>query len=84
MAEYFNIEGINLSNDDHKKTVLALTDQDLSDALEDIFRRTSLEVKAFNDPKYVDKVAVEEKGILYCRDFWSPLNLELSDIWLTP
>ena len=67
LTEYFNINGVNLSNTAHKGTVLLLTDQEISDALEDLFWRTSLEVKAFNDPKYVNKIAVEENKILYCK-----------------
>ena len=67
LTKYFNVNGINLLDTERQEKVLSLTDQDLSDALEDIFRRTSLEVKEFNDPKYIGKVAVEEKGILYCK-----------------
>ena len=47
--------------------MVTLTEEDLSLALEDIFTRASKEVRHFTDAKLLDKIAMEENGILMCK-----------------
>ena len=47
--------------------MVKLTEDDLSLALEDIFTRASKEVRQFTDAKLLDKIAVDENGILMCK-----------------
>ena len=54
-------------NDEKKRTMVTLTEDDLSLALEDIFTRASKEVRQFTDAKLLDKIAVDENGILMCK-----------------
>ena len=54
----------NLSNN---KKVIALGDKEISYALEYLYKKGTLEVKAFNEVKFISKIAVEEDDILYCK-----------------
>ena len=54
----------NMSN--NKKTFI-LGDKEISQALEYLYKKGTIEVKAFNDEKFINKIAVEENHILYCK-----------------
>ena len=49
------------------KKIIGLGDKEISQALEYLYKKGTIEVKAFNDIKYIKKVAVEENDILYCK-----------------
>ena len=53
------------SNNEAK--LIRLTDEHLSAALEYLFRKANKEVFQFNNHKDIEKVAILEDGILYCR-----------------
>ena len=51
---------------EHQVRVLRLSPENLSAALENLFRKASKEVLRFNDAKQVKKIGTESNGILFC------------------
>ena len=49
------------------KKIVSLGDKETSRALEYLYKKATIEVKAFNDSKYIKKIAVEKEDILYCK-----------------
>ena len=61
-----NDETLKLKNNPIKRNI-TLGDKAISKALEYLYKKGTVEVKAFNDDKYVKKIAVEKDNILYCK-----------------
>ena len=77
LQSYFSTQGVpvvifakkssgKFSSQDHEKTVLRLSAENLSAALENLFRKATKEVFRFNALKDVQKIATESDGILFC------------------
>ena len=49
------------------KKIITLGDKEISQALEYLYKKGTIEAKAFNDIKLIKKIAVEKDGILYCK-----------------
>ena len=67
LTEYFSIQGIALTKTSQNHKIITLDEKQLSGALENLFKKATSEVKAFNDPKQIDKVAIEQNGILFSK-----------------
>ena len=67
LTKYFSIQGVSLSETSQRHKIITLDEKQLSRALENLFKKATVEVKAFNDRKQIDKRAIEQNGILYSK-----------------
>ena len=56
-----------LKESPNNKKIIALGDKEISKALEYLYKKGTVEVKTFNDDKYIKKIAIEKDDILYCK-----------------
>ena len=56
-----------LKESPNNKKIITLGDKEISKALEYLYKKGTVEVKTFNDDKYIKKIAIEKDDILYCR-----------------
>ena len=77
LQEYFGVQGLavmahalsssgQLSRQEFQVKVMRLSSENLSAALENLFKKATKEVVEFNDTKVIKKIATESDGILYC------------------
>lgn len=65
LSAFFRVNGVVMNN--NPNSIITLSDEDLSASLEYIYKKETQVTIKFNEKKALDKLAVLQDGILYCK-----------------